>query len=60
MKYVLDEDNEIILAYEMNGEEIPMDHGYPIRLFVPGFIGVRSCKWVESINISDKESQSNT
>ena len=52
---VLDEKNEVILVYEMNGQELPMDHGYPLRLMVPGHIGVRCCKWVESITISDQE-----
>lgn len=58
MKYVFEDNNEIILAYEMNGEEIPMMHGYPVRLLVPGFIGVRSVKWVEKLIISDIEAQS--
>jgi nitrate reductase (NAD(P)H) len=55
MKHVLDDKNEIILAYEMNDEEIPMLHGYPVRLLVPGFIGVRSVKWVDKLIISDIE-----
>ena len=46
MSHVLDPRNEVILAYEMNGESIPLDHGYPLRLIVPGLIGVRNAKWV--------------
>ena len=38
--------NEITLAYEMNGQDIPAVHGYPVRMVSPGFIGVRSAKWV--------------
>lgn len=37
---------DIILAYEMNGEEIPRDHGYPIRVIVPGVVGARNVKWL--------------
>ncbi len=45
-EYALDPLNEVILAYEMNGEEIPKEHGYPIRMVSPGMIAVRSAKWV--------------
>jgi sulfite oxidase len=51
----LEYQNEVILAYEMNGEDIPKDHGYPLRLVAPGFIGVRNVKWVAKLEISDKE-----
>lgn len=53
MSRILDPKNEVILAYEMNGEPIPLDHGYPLRLIVPGFIGVRNAKWVYKLVISD-------
>jgi sulfite oxidase len=42
----------------MNGETLPKDHGYPLRLVVPGFIGVRNCKWVCKLEISDEEAPS--
>lgn len=32
---------DVLLAYEMNGEPIPRDHGYPIRAVVPGVVGAR-------------------
>lgn len=35
-----------------------MDHGYPLRLICPGFIGVRNCKWVAKLEISDEEADS--
>jgi len=35
---------DIILAYEMNGTDIPADHGYPVRAVVPGVVGARSVK----------------
>ena len=37
---------------EMNGEELPPDHGFPVRLVVPGWIGIASIKWVGSIEVS--------
>ncbi|KAL0060025.1 hypothetical protein AAF712_013204 [Marasmius tenuissimus] len=41
---------EVLLAYEMNGEPLPKIHGYPLRMVVTGYIGARSCKWVYKIN----------
>ena len=37
---------DIILAYEMNGQPIPRDHGFPIRVIVPGVAGARNVKWL--------------
>ncbi|XP_043490186.1 sulfite oxidase [Polistes fuscatus] len=49
---------DVLLAYEMNGEPIPRDHGFPIRVIVPGVVGARNVKWLERIIISKIESQS--
>lgn len=38
--------DEVILAWEMNGEPLPNIHGYPIRVVVLGYIGARSAKWL--------------
>jgi sulfite oxidase len=46
MAMAIDPRNEIILAYQMNGDDIPIEHGYPLRLVVPGVVGVRNAKWV--------------
>ena len=46
---------DVILAYEMNGQDIPREHGYPLRLIVPGYVGVRNIKWVNSITINNNE-----
>ena len=43
-----------LLAYEMNGEPLPPDHGFPLRLVVPGWIGIASIKWVGQIEVSDQ------
>jgi len=44
--------DDALLAFEMNGEELPPDHGFPARIVVPGWIGVASIKWVGSIEVS--------
>uniref|UniRef100_A0A2P2IVK7 Sulfite oxidase n=1 Tax=Rhizophora mucronata TaxID=61149 RepID=A0A2P2IVK7_RHIMU len=50
-------DADVLLAYEMNGEPLNRDHGYPLRVIVPGVIGARSVKWLDSINIIAEECQ---
>ena len=39
-------DPATLLVYEMNGETLPREHGYPARLLVPGRYGMKSAKWV--------------
>ena len=38
--------DDVLLAYEMNGETLPQDHGFPLRLVVPGWVGIASVKWL--------------
>ena len=38
----------------MNGRELPPDHGFPVRLLVPGWVGISSIKWVGRIEVSDQ------
>ena len=42
----LDPKADVLLAYEMNGEPIPLDHGFPVRVIVPGVVGARNVKWL--------------
>ena len=43
------QDPETVLAYEMNGQPLPRQHGFPVRLLVPGRYGYKSAKWVVGI-----------
>jgi len=42
-----------MLAYEMNGEPLPLYHGRPLRLLVPGWFGVANVKWLSQIHVQD-------
>jgi len=43
-----------LLAFVMNGEELPVHHGFPLRLVVPGWYGVASVKWLTGIELIDR------
>ena len=43
-----------LLAYEMNGETLPMKHGFPLRVVAPGWAGDCWIKWVTSISVLDR------
>src|ERR1700710_749065 len=45
--------DDALLAYGMNGENLPPDHGAPLRLVVPGWVGVASTKWLGQIEVAD-------
>ncbi len=47
---------EVLLAYGMNGAPLAPEHGFPVRLVVPGFAGVRSPKWLAAITVQDAPS----
>jgi len=49
---------EVLLAFEMNGEALAPEHGFPLRIVVPGFAGVRSPKWLCAITVQDAPSDS--
>ncbi len=47
---------EVLLAFAMNGEPLAPEHGFPLRVVVPGYAGVRSPKWLKSITVQSKPS----
>jgi DMSO/TMAO reductase YedYZ molybdopterin-dependent catalytic subunit len=44
---------EVLLCYEMNGEPLPQQHGFPVRLIVPGWYGVANVKWLSRIEVME-------
>jgi sulfane dehydrogenase subunit SoxC len=42
---------EVLLAYEINGQPLPPQHGFPLRLVVPGWYGMTHVKWLRSIEV---------
>ena len=49
---------DVLLVYAMGGRPLPRDHGYPLRVLVPGHVAARSVKWLNSVVLSDEESSS--
>lgn len=47
-------DADTLLAYAMNGDDLPKDHGYPLRALVPGWVGSASVKWLSHIDVSSQ------
>lgn len=43
-----------MLCYEMNGEPLPTDHGFPCRLIAPGWFGVANAKWLTRIEVVNR------
>jgi sulfane dehydrogenase subunit SoxC len=46
--------DEVLLAYAVNGQELPPQHGFPLRLVVPGWYGMTHVKWLQSITAVDE------
>lgn len=44
--------DDVILAYDLNGQPLPPDNGYPVRVIAPGWIGITNIKWVGQIEVS--------
>ncbi len=44
--------DEVLLAYAINGQPLPPQHGFPLRLIVPGWYGMTHVKWLRSITVA--------
>ncbi|HEY8693846.1 MAG TPA: molybdopterin-dependent oxidoreductase, partial [Chloroflexota bacterium] len=42
-------DPNVLLAYEMNGTVLPREHGFPVRVIIPGRYGVKNAKWIVNL-----------
>lgn len=49
--YNLAESEDVFLAFKMNGEPLPREHGYPLRAIVPGIYGMKNVKWLSKIEL---------
>jgi DMSO/TMAO reductase YedYZ molybdopterin-dependent catalytic subunit len=45
--------DDVFLAFTMNGEPLPREHGYPLRAIVPGIYGMKHVKWLSKIELVD-------
>lgn len=48
-------DSDTLLAYSLNGEPLPKDHGFPLRAIVPGWVGSSHIKWLGRIIVSSEK-----
>jgi sulfane dehydrogenase subunit SoxC len=46
--------DDTLLVYAMNGQALPPDHGFPVRVLVPGWVGIAHIKWVGRIEVSEE------
>lgn len=44
--------DDVLVAWAMNGEPLPRDHGHPVRLVVPGRVGIASIKWLGELRVT--------
>ncbi len=48
---------EVLLAWAVDGEPLAPEHGFPLRVVVPGYAGVRSPKWLAAVTVADRPSE---
>ena len=48
---------DVLIAYQANGERLQPDHGFPVRLIIPGYIGGRMIKWLKEVNVIEHETK---
>ncbi|MGH6989131.1 MAG: molybdopterin-dependent oxidoreductase, partial [Stellaceae bacterium] len=47
-------EGDVLLAYECNGESLTVEHGYPLRLVIPGYYGTNDVKWLCRLELADR------
>jgi DMSO/TMAO reductase YedYZ molybdopterin-dependent catalytic subunit len=45
---------DVLLAYKMNGQDLPPEHGFPVRAIVPGWYAMASVKWLQRVIVTDR------
>ncbi|KAH9893279.1 hypothetical protein C8Q73DRAFT_827907 [Cubamyces lactineus] len=58
LSHVMDPTNDVILAYGMNRRVLHPDHGYPLRVVIPGYVGGRQIKWLKRIWVTKEPNRS--
>ena len=53
----MDSAGDVMIAYHYNGERLAPDHGFPVRVIIPGWIGGRMVKWLTHITVKDAPSE---
>jgi sulfite oxidase len=56
LERIMDPTADVLLATKMNGEPMPLDHGFPVRVLLPGVAGARNVKWLSKVTLSNEES----
>ncbi|NNE83852.1 MAG: molybdopterin-dependent oxidoreductase [Alphaproteobacteria bacterium] len=51
-------EGDVLIAHELNDEPLPLEHGFPARLIVPGFFGTNSVKWLSQLHLSEGRAES--
>jgi DMSO/TMAO reductase YedYZ molybdopterin-dependent catalytic subunit len=51
---LIEQDERIMLAYAWDGQPIPSDHGFPLRIYIPDRFGMKQPKWITSIEVTDQ------
>lgn len=49
------QDRRVLLVYEMNGVPLPVEHGFPLRIYIPNRHGMKQPKWITRLRLSDEE-----
>lgn len=48
---------DVLVAYELNGAPLPAEHGFPVRLVVPGYYGTNSVKWLWRLHLAEHRAE---